>query len=127
MSSYSASTDAAEKLRWMISKEMRGPGDGGPALHRLLRRYGIDPAAAKSILYRKPSDIYVSVYTSILAAFEAEVARWERTFEHERAIARAKTGVGAALLRLADKLDGVADQIGGPQDRALSDESSPDE
>ena len=106
MSSLTAVDAAEDKLRWMIAKEMRGPGDGGSALDRLVSRHNLNGAAIRAVLYRKPADIYLSVYLSICAAHEAEVARWERAFEHERAVARAKTGVGAALLRFADTLDG---------------------
>ena len=109
MSSLTAIHVAEDKLRWMVNKEMRGPGDGGGALERLIARYRMNGAAIKAVLYRKPPDIYLSVFLSIFTAYDAEVARWEKAFEHERAIARAKTGLGAALLRLADTLDGEGD------------------
>ena len=107
MSSAAAIVAVEDKLRWMIDKEMRGPGDGGSALERLIERYKMPAAAVRAVLYRKPADIYLSVFLSISEAYACEVDRWEKAFEHERAIARAKTGVGAALLRLADTLDGT--------------------
>ena len=61
--------------------------------------------------YRNPADIYLSVYMSVVNAYDAEVARWEKRFENERAIARAKTGLGAALLRLASAVDGSTDGV----------------
>ncbi len=112
---------SGERLRWMIRKEMRGPGDGGSALERLIARYELSSAAVRKILYKKPADIYLSVYLSIQLAHEAEVLRWEKAFEHERAIARAKTGAGAALLCVASALDRVADQVGGSREQDLTD------
>ena len=107
MSSAAAIGAVEDKLRWMVKKEMRGPGDAGSALERLIDRYKMPAAAVRAVLYRKPADIYLSVFLSISEAYQAEVDRWEKAFEHERAIARAKTGLGTTLLRLADTLDGT--------------------
>lgn len=107
MSSAAFVSDADKKLRWMVRHETRFPGDTKQALRRLADRYQISYSALYTLRYRQPTDILMSVYLSICSAYAAELARQEKAFEHERAIAKAKTGLGAALLRLADTLDGT--------------------
>ena len=108
MSSAAFVSDADRKLRWMVQRETRCPGDTDNAMRRIAKRHGISYGAIWRLRYRLPDDILLSVYLSICIAYDAEIARQEKAFEHERAIAKAKTGLGAALLRLADTLDGEA-------------------
>lgn len=47
--------------------------------------------------YRPPSDVFVGVYLSLKAAYEAECERQERLLRHEREITKAKASAFEAL------------------------------
>jgi hypothetical protein len=110
MSSVDFVEDAAQKVRWLQHREMRGPGDLEGAMHRIEARYGIPYGAQWALRYRKPRDILVSVYAAVIAAHEAEHDRQVRLLAHERSITKAKTGLAAYLVRAAASVVGEKDQ-----------------
>jgi hypothetical protein len=96
--------EAADKAKWLVQRETRGPGDLDNAMRRLEARYGIPFATFYNLRYRKPKEIFVSAYIAVLAAYEAERERQQRLLEHERTIETAKTGVAGYFSRAADAL-----------------------
>lgn len=100
--------EAADKAKWLVHREMRGPGDLENAMRRVETRYGIPFGALWALRYRKPKDIMTSVYVGIVAAHDAECDRQMKLLEHERTITKAKTGIAARLVRAADALLGQA-------------------
>lgn len=106
MSSVGFVEDAAQKMRWLQHREMRGPGDLEGAMHRIECRYGIPYGVQWSLRYRKPRDMMVSIYAAIVTAHDAEHDRQMKLLEHERAITKATSGFAARLVRAADALVG---------------------
>lgn len=96
--------DAATKARWLVQREVRGPGDLDNAMRRVEARYGVSFSTLWSLRYRRPKDIFTSAYIAILNAYEAECERQRKLLEHEQAITKAKTGVSAHLARAASAL-----------------------
>lgn len=70
--------------------EARGPGDMENAMRRLEARYGVPWRTFWQLRYRPPADVFVGVYLSLKAAYEAECERQERLLRHEREITKAK-------------------------------------
>ena len=81
--------DWASKL---IQRESRGPGDIENAMRRLEARYGIPWRTFWALRYRPPTDIFVSVYERLGAAYLNECERQERILRHELEITKAKAG-----------------------------------
>jgi hypothetical protein len=98
MSNAAFVDESAEKVRWLVQRETRCPGDTRNAMERLARRHGIDFGTLWSLRYRRPKDLFVSIYFAIHAAYEAEVERQQQALERERAATHPRTKLGRALL-----------------------------
>ena len=98
MSNASFVDEAASKVAWMVARETRCPGDTKNAMHRLSRRYGIGFGTLWNLRYRKPKDLFTSIYFAVQTAYEAECDRQQRLLDAERASTQAKTKLGLALL-----------------------------
>jgi hypothetical protein len=86
-------TGIADARTWaneLVRRESRGPGDMENAMRRLEARYGISWRTFWTMKYRPPTDVFVGVYLTLKAAYEAECQRQERRFAHERRITEAK-------------------------------------
>lgn len=83
--------EAAEKARWIIRFEARGPGDLENAMRRIEQRYGVPYGALWSLRYRPPPDILTSVYMRICEAHAAEVERQRKLIEQEAMFVHAKS------------------------------------
>lgn len=95
--------DWAAKL---VQRESRGPGDTENAMRRLETRYGIPWRTLWSLRYRPPSDVFVSVYERLGAAYQAECERQERLLRHEIQITKAKAGPFHAAVLAAEAVAG---------------------
>lgn len=98
-------SDARSWANELIRRESRGPGDTENAMHRLEARYGIPWRTFWALRYRPPSDVFVSVYLNLRAAYEAECARQERLLRHERQITEAKVLAFETLARKGAGVD----------------------
>ena len=103
--------DAASKARWIVQREVRGPGDLDNAMRRVEARHGLPYSLLWSLRYRRSKDILTSYYVAILNAYEAECERQKKLIEHERAITRAKSGFAASLVSAADALASKTDEL----------------
>lgn len=83
-------TDAQGWANKLLQRETRVPGDMENAMRRLEARYGVPWRTFWQLRYRPPSDVFVGVYLSLKAAYEAECERQERLLRHEREITKAK-------------------------------------
>ena len=86
-------TGIADAQAWankLLQREARGPGDMENAMRRLEARYGVQWRTFWQLRYRPPADVFVGVYLSLKAAYEAECERQERLLRHEREITKAK-------------------------------------
>lgn len=101
--------EASTKASWLVQREARGPGDLPQAMRRIEARYGIPYATLLSLRYRRPKDIWISVYVRICEAHRAECERQKRLIEHEAAIADARTWIGKSVLAEAQALDRTED------------------
>lgn len=59
-------------------------------MRRLEARYGIPWRTFWSLKYRPPSDVFVSIYNRLQAAYQSECERQMRLLAHEIEIAKAK-------------------------------------
>lgn len=84
--------EAAAWAEAMVSREARGPGDLPNAMERIARRYGIPHSVLWSLRYRRPKDLFASVYFKLRAAYEAECERQLRQLQHELEITKARAG-----------------------------------
>lgn len=97
--------EARHWARWLIQRESRGNGDRVNAMERIERKHsGVSRSLLWSLLYRPPRDMLVSKYVALRSAYLAECERQEAALRHEREITEAKSLLGAALLRSADRL-----------------------
>jgi hypothetical protein len=95
--------DWASKL---VQRESRGPGDTENAMRRLESRYGISWRTFWALRYRPPTDVFVSVYERLGAAYQVECERQERLMRHECEITKAKTGPFHPAVIAAEALAG---------------------
>lgn len=93
--------EAAEKAKYLVHREWRGPGDMDNAMRRVEQRYGVAYSALWALRYRKPKDILMGVYTRIVHAYDAELDRQRRLLDHEFAAAKA-AGVSKIAISAAD-------------------------
>ena len=98
--------DVAEKARWLVQRESRGPGDLEGAMRRLETRYGIPYGVLWSLRYRRPADIWGSALVAIYAAHDDMHGRQLAALRHEQAITDAKTRIGSYLARAAAAVAG---------------------
>jgi hypothetical protein len=103
--------DARKKSSWLVSREARGPGDLDNAMRRIERRHGVPYATLWALRYRKGQDIFVSVYTRIWEAYEAECERQRILLDHEISINRAKTRFGETIVRAGAALAGTESEV----------------
>lgn len=96
----SAAEDARRLANELIRMESRGAGDTESAMKRLGRRYGLNWRVFWTLRYRRPADVFVSVYQKLNDAYRAECGRQLRKLEHELQIAQSK-GVPVDDLRAA--------------------------
>jgi hypothetical protein len=97
-------TDAAyvaDARRWagaIIDRERSGGRKMADALERAADRLGVERGVLWSLRYRPPSDIMVSVYMRLRAAYENECERQEAKLAHELMLAKA-VGLDATTSR----------------------------
>jgi len=92
MSSDALVEQANAWAKMLIHGESRGPGDLDNAMRRVGRKYGIPYSALWRLRYRKPKDIWASVYVKLQAAYLAACERQKRKLAHETAISKALLG-----------------------------------
>jgi hypothetical protein len=109
MSSAAFVDEAAEKARVLVSRETRSPGDTDNAMRRIERKFGVPYATLWALRYRRPKDILVSAYASVIHAYQAQCDEQMRRLEHERAITKAKGGLASYLVKASDALGGEED------------------
>jgi hypothetical protein len=90
----------------LVRREARGPGDTENAMHRLEARYGIPWRTFWQLRYRKPKDVFVSVYQRLGAAYQAECERQKRLLEHELYITKQIAGPYSAAVVAAEAVAG---------------------
>lgn len=92
-----ASAWADQLLRW----ESRGPGDTKNALRRLARRTGVSYATFWSLRYRRPKDLYCSVFDKLHAAHESARQHQLARLTDEIETTKARSGADRASVRAA--------------------------
>ena len=103
--------NAREWATDLVRRETRGPGDTENAMRRLETRYGIPWRTFWTLRYRPPTDLLVSVYEKIGAAYQAECERQERLLRHEIEVTRAKTGPFHAAVLAAETALGKREKM----------------
>lgn len=94
----------------LLKLESRGPGDLDNAMRRLARKTGVSYATFWKLRYRRPKDVFASVYFSLLAAYEAEHKRQLERLTHELELTRAIAGADCRAVRSAEALVAAANQ-----------------
>lgn len=93
---------AAAWANEMVLRETRGPGDMPNAMQRLERRHDLPAKTLWSLRYRRPKDIFASLYFKLGQAYEAECQRQMRRLSHELEITRAITGSAHSAVAAAE-------------------------
>lgn len=107
--------DAAHWARELTRAESRGPGDMRNAWSRLERRYGVPARTFWALRYRRPKDLWASVYLRLRAAYEAECARQVERLEHEIGITKALVGTDHAAVAAAEAVVGASVAARAPE------------
>lgn len=69
---------------FLVRQEFRGPGDTlEAAMARCERKHRVARSVLWSLRYRRPKDMFVSVYMALRGAYEAELARLDQRLEEE--------------------------------------------
>ncbi len=77
----------------LVQREHRGPGDTVEAsMYRAEQKHGIPYQTFWSLRYRKPKDMFVSVYMRLKAAYDHECQRQEARLQHELEMLRKVRG-----------------------------------
>lgn len=83
----------ADARRWagaLLAREHRGPGDTlDAAMWRAEQKWGIERGTFWGLRYRPPSDVMVSVYMRLKAAYDHECERQEARLAHELKLTKA--------------------------------------
>lgn len=95
---------AAEWANDMVLRETRGPGDLPNAMERLERRHDLPAKTLWSLRYRRPKDIFASLYFKLGQAYQAECERQMRRLSHELEITRLTTGAAHPALASTEAL-----------------------
>lgn len=86
---HCTSVDEAIRLvNELIRMESRGAGDTENAMRRLAHRYGLNWRVFWTLRYRRPKDVFVSVFEKLQAAHRAECGRQIERLRHELEIAK---------------------------------------
>lgn len=109
----SASSDAASWANELVRRESRGPGDSENAMRRLEARYGISWRTFWQLRYRPPTDVFVSVYQRLHAAYLADCERQERLLRHEIELVKAKRLASPALTAALVEAEALVDRKEG--------------
>lgn len=96
----------------LVRRESRGPGDMENAMRRLESRYGIPWRTFWALRYRPPTDLFVSVYNRLHAAYEAERERQIRLLSHETAITKIIAGPASPAVVAADAVVRTEERCG---------------
>ena len=100
---------AQEWVKFMIQHESKGAGDTINAMRRLSQRHKIPYSTMWSLKYKPPADLFVTIFEKLKDAYENEIARAEKSIEHERKLSEAKNRFGKAIYRVGDVLAGKQD------------------
>ena len=103
MSSDVVVSNARNWADTIVMREYQGPGQMERAMERASQKTGIDYSILWSLRYRPPKDVWASVYLKLKCAYEDEVARQTRLYEHERAVLDA---TDTKMVRAADAVAG---------------------
>ena len=95
---------AAAWANEMVLRETRGPGDMPNAMQRLERRHDLPAKTLWSLRYRRPKDIFASLYFKLGQAYQAECQRQMRRLSHELEITRLTTGAAHPALASTEAL-----------------------
>ncbi|CAM5769922.1 hypothetical protein [Bosea minatitlanensis] len=98
---------AADWANEMVLRETRGPGDLPNAMERLERRHDLPAKTLWSLRYRRPKDIFASLYFKLGQAYQAECERQMRRLSHELEITRAIAGSAHPAVASAEALVGA--------------------
>lgn len=104
--------DAARWARELTRAESRGPGDMRNAWHRLERRYGVPARTFWALRYRRPKDLWTSIYLRLRSAYEAECLRQAERLRHEIELTKAVAGADDPVVVAAAS---VAEAVLGTQ------------
>ncbi|WP_422383249.1 hypothetical protein [Roseibium album] len=82
---------AQDIARSMVERESRGSGDLPNAMKRLEERHKLPSGLLHSLRYRPPKDLMLSVWQSLVDAYQTECLRQARLLEHELKVTRELT------------------------------------
>lgn len=82
----------------LVKFESRGPGDLENAMHRVARRHGLPHSIFWKLRYRRPKDVFASIYLTLQTAYAAECERQHRRLAHEVELTRAIAGAADPLV-----------------------------
>lgn len=103
MSDVTATVDEASRWAAELTRmESRGPGDIPNAWQRLERRYGVPARTFWALRYRRPKDLWASIYLRLRSAYEAECLRQVERLKHEIEITKAVTGADDPVVVAAE-------------------------
>ncbi len=89
----------------LVRAECRFPGDYADAIRRVARRAKVTHGFLWTLHYRSPKTITVDQYAKLAGAY----ANAQQNYRDERRGYEAKTWLGKALLRVADRLGSEED------------------
>lgn len=105
----SADTLVRDARKWadaIVMREYQGPGQMDRAMEKASLTSGVDYSTFWALRYRPPKEVFASVYFQLKFAYEAQVQRQERLYEHKRFVSDA---VNPAVVRAADFVAGRQD------------------
>lgn len=103
MSGEAFVNDARKWADYLVMREYQGPGQLERSMERASQKTGVDYGTFWGLRYRPPRDILTSVYFTLKMAYEAEVERQRRLYQHERTLTDA---VNPSVVRAADFVAG---------------------
>ena len=108
--------EARHMSDFLLSKEFRGPGDTiEAAAYRAEKRWGVPATIIQRLRHRDVSDMLMSNWWRLKAAYDAACVHQERMLRHELELAKAG-GLNAANSALTR----AAIRLAGPENEAAS-------
>jgi len=98
---------AASWADFIVGRENRGPGDLENAMERAARKHDVPMSVLWALRYRRPRNLFVSIYFRLHEAYQAELDRQMRQLTHEIEFTKALTGPDCRAVCAAEALVGT--------------------
>lgn len=103
-------SDAQERVKKMIRRESRGPGDTLNAMRRIADDMGLSYGEVWKLRYRPGKSIDAHIYAAVFDGYERQRAQQAALFAAERSDASPESFAARLLVRAADALVGAGDR-----------------